>query len=481
MSSEPELRPDHEMEGQVGAWLTDTDLTAAEAEAGLERLLDDFPVTPQVRPGLLGRLLDRDEGAGRPDDHPPRQRAPRQRLVVSATALTAVLLLVLAVGVMDLEERARVQPGTTHVVAADGTAEFDTIGAAVDAAADDDVISILPGTYVESIVVDRDLSLIGDGPREEIVIRVPQGEVGVTSWSDETTRPYGLLLTGPSVVVSDITVEVPVGATGIAATSGSPLIERVSIVGLPHPEADFHDGHHAMGFFGQTSPTVRESEWDGYTAVRHASALFEGNTIMRDGISIDGHGDSIVRDNTFIEQGWLNTTGATATVEGNEFIGGGASFDVASVVEVRGNTFRDVLGNGDQRDDTAIILDGRGTRAIVAANTVSNTNNGIELRYGAGADITGNTLETSLVGIDLGWTEGVSVDGNSLTGEGAGIVLVASADANIVGNSIDVGGRGIAIGSGAAPTVAGNQVCGADESIYLAEGAEPELRDNEIC
>ncbi len=72
MTHQPELRPDHEMEGHVGAWLTDTDLAPTEAEAGLEQLLDEFPVTPQMRPGLLGRLLDRDEGARRPDDDRPR-------------------------------------------------------------------------------------------------------------------------------------------------------------------------------------------------------------------------------------------------------------------------------------------------------------------------------------------------------------------------------------------------------------------------
>ncbi|MEX1335184.1 MAG: hypothetical protein AB1Z66_07785, partial [Candidatus Limnocylindrales bacterium] len=65
MTEKRDLRPDHEMESRVNTWLTDTDLSPDEADAGLDRLLQEFPVTPQARRRFLGRWLDRDEGAGR--------------------------------------------------------------------------------------------------------------------------------------------------------------------------------------------------------------------------------------------------------------------------------------------------------------------------------------------------------------------------------------------------------------------------------
>ena len=39
-----------------------------------------------------------------------------------------------------------------------------------DAAEPGDTISLQPGTYVEAVVIDKDLTLAGDGPREEIII-----------------------------------------------------------------------------------------------------------------------------------------------------------------------------------------------------------------------------------------------------------------------------------------------------------------------
>ena len=54
MSDDRDLRPDHEMDGRVSAWLTDTDLSPDEADAGLDRLLQEFPVTPQARRRFLG-------------------------------------------------------------------------------------------------------------------------------------------------------------------------------------------------------------------------------------------------------------------------------------------------------------------------------------------------------------------------------------------------------------------------------------------
>ena len=76
----PDPQPDHEMEGRINAWLTDSDLTPSEADRGLVRLLDDFPVTPQTQRRFLGRWLERDEGAGRrAAAHAPPSKTTRER------------------------------------------------------------------------------------------------------------------------------------------------------------------------------------------------------------------------------------------------------------------------------------------------------------------------------------------------------------------------------------------------------------------
>ena len=59
------------------------------------------------------------------------------------------------------------QSGATHVVAADGSGDFTTISEAVAAAAEGDTVLVKPGEYVEVVAVDKNITLQGDGPREE--------------------------------------------------------------------------------------------------------------------------------------------------------------------------------------------------------------------------------------------------------------------------------------------------------------------------
>ena len=55
-------------------------------------------------------------------------------------------------------------------VSADGTADYSAISDAVQAAADNEVINVAPGTYSESIIIKKPLTIAGDGPRDQIII-----------------------------------------------------------------------------------------------------------------------------------------------------------------------------------------------------------------------------------------------------------------------------------------------------------------------
>jgi parallel beta-helix repeat protein len=65
---------------------------------------------------------------------------------------------------------ARTEP-PTHVVDAWGRGDFTAVGAAIAAAKPGDRIVVRPGLYEESLVVDKPLEIVGDGPVEEIEIR----------------------------------------------------------------------------------------------------------------------------------------------------------------------------------------------------------------------------------------------------------------------------------------------------------------------
>jgi parallel beta-helix repeat protein len=59
----------------------------------------------------------------------------------------------------------------THIVDVWGRGDFTTVGSAVKAAKAGDRILVRPGLYEESVVVNKPLEILGDGPVEEIEIR----------------------------------------------------------------------------------------------------------------------------------------------------------------------------------------------------------------------------------------------------------------------------------------------------------------------
>lgn len=120
MSVRHDPRPDPKTERRVSTWLADTDLTPLEAGSGLERLIDAFPSTPQVRRRHLGRRLERAGGARRGTRRldPATVTDRRKRLMFSFVGLTAALA-VLAVGITQFGTGDQVsQPATGAVDAA---------------------------------------------------------------------------------------------------------------------------------------------------------------------------------------------------------------------------------------------------------------------------------------------------------------------------------------------------------------------------
>ena len=67
-------------------------------------------------------------------------------------------------------------PRREIVVGADGSAgAHRTIAEAIRAASTDDLVLIRPGTYRESVVLEKSITLLGDGPRDSIIIEGAAG------------------------------------------------------------------------------------------------------------------------------------------------------------------------------------------------------------------------------------------------------------------------------------------------------------------
>ena len=444
MTDERDLRPDHEMDGRVSTWLTDTDLAPDEANAGLDRLLDEFPVTPQTRRRLLGRWLDRDEGAGRrttEHDH-PLNTTRRTRLMLSATGITAALAIIaLSVNVIDTSPAP--PPGAVadadHTVAADGSGHFTTIGEAVAAAVDGDTIAILPGTYTEAVVVDKDLTIHGEGPRDEIVVTAPEdGPEWEVDYSWMSRSPYAIAVSGADVLLRDLTLA---GLTShLFVDNGSSVVENVLFdgIGLQYGDTGPED----------TCGVVINDE----TTVSVSHSLFEAGA----GLCVFG----------------------AATIERNELTDG------ASIAGVFGPGSSITANHIHGKGDLGIILLGD-SAVTISDNTIADRKkaiapgDGVSLTSESTLDIARNSIEGARLGIYIPRNVNASVVQNIVALSEIGIDLAAN-DSLLERNGLSRNETGIHIVSGA-PTLDSNDIEGNVIGISLIGTTEPTFSSNTFC
>lgn len=378
----------------------------------------------------------------------------------SATGLMAAFaILALTVNVVNTSDPAPPQAGAgaTHVVATDGSGQYSTIAEAVEAASDGDTISVQPGTYVEAILIDKNITLTGDGPVEDIVITAPEG--GPTSGGDPSDFYALLLQDAGDATVSGLTFR---GEPSIVVVSGgSPTIQDSTFAAV-----GWAFGTRGLSF-GGSSIHVN----DGSTATIVGNSLVDGGPV-----GVFGESTPTVSNNTFSggPHIFLSSFGDGTVIADNKIDGTlrrAINVSDAGEVEITGNTISDPGSEGIRlKAGSALVADnevsGAGTgivaiglaRVRAVANLLTGNDTGIN---GSGFDLVrDNELRDGQVGMVLGG-EGPLVEGNVVEGHEA---------------------VGIRIGPGSSPTLSANRVCGNAPNLIIAEGATPILDGtNEIC
>ena len=461
MSARPDPQLDHEMENRVSSWLTDTDLSPDEATAGLDRLLHEFPVAPQARRRFLGRWLDRDEGAGRrtADHDPPPGNNRRSRLMLSATGITTALaVLVLAVNVStDTEPPSTgAEAGTDHYVVADGSGDYESIQAAVDAAEDGDSVLIASGTYTESVLVDKDLVIAGlGGSPATVIVHIPDD--GPTGLFKGMSLQYGFWFEDADAEIANLTIKGPAASVSALVAMGGELFAHGIVEDLdPYT-------YWPYGFLYM----------DG-----DATGVIHGNT-SKAFVWIDGEATPTVRENT-IHNVIRNDGDSAAYIHDNDL--GGIWSRGTSTPRIENNRI-DYANNGGADGGFSICgieVNEPQTRPTIIGNTILNATTGICVAGATPVEISGNSLADNDTAITLSKTE-ASATGNDISGEGHGISVNVTGSPMVSGNTIDVGRNGIVVSKGASPLVEGNTVCGGENTLLVAEGSEAVVRDNDVC
>jgi parallel beta-helix repeat protein len=386
----------------------------------------------------------------------------------SATAVTAGAVALALAATLVLQHGAGEPdpvPGAedpTHHVAADGSGDYQTINEALAAAEEGETILVAPGTYTEHLFIDKDVTLAGDGPREEIVVEFPEGGPAQAFHHDDDEDEeisFTIVLRGSDALLRGLTIRVPLSGGGVLVDGGAPELADLSVV--PHPDATvvvFPYPHPSAGWsfrFGSgSSPILRDSSWAGTLFSSGSSPTIEGNAITSGMMAMDGPGEAVVRANTFHDGASFNLDfELTGVVEGNDLGAGNIGVGSGSSMTVRDNVIRDALN-------------------VEAAIQVGET--------GSSATITGNTIADSAGGIYVGYGATANVDGNELTGNDFGIRWASSKTGAIEGNTVNGGDTGISIWRGN-PSLVGNTVCGSGVNLEVTEIAEPVIGENDIC
>lgn len=448
------MNTDNELDRIVQGFLEDR-VAASPRPAALRDSLAHTAVTPQARRRFLGRWLDRDAGAGRrtgEHDHAPNPKR-RNRLMYSTTGVIAALaVLALTVNVIDLQTFPPSQVGTTHVVSTDGSGDFDTIAAAVDAASSGDTISIQPGTYAESVDIDKDLIVSGDGPREDIVVAIPE-DGPLLAGADRPIR-YAFHLMGADASVGDLTIRGSGQRTiAVVAEGGRPTIHDLSVE------------------FGQLTAWPRSFAHVG------------------------GGADATVRDN--VANALLEVDASVATVSGNVttgpdtvnglvvWVSGAADVEVAgnrlNGVVVEGGTVRIDSNELFAPDACAVDISGAGTTVTAVGNTIRDSESGICASGRATAAIESNDVSSSGTGISLG-ADGATVSSNEVHANDVGILFRVGSP-TVDHNTVTGNRVGLAFGSlPASPLVSDNELCENEVDVEAPEGVDPPpLGANSIC
>jgi parallel beta-helix repeat protein len=171
------------------------------------------------------------------------------------------------------------------VVDSAGSGRFRTISDAVKVAVADDVILVRPGTYRESVIIDKSITLIGDGQLDGVIVETDHGDAIAFN------APFGRIV--------NLTIRRLAGKTndyGVWIRAG-----RLELEGCDISSASLA----CVGISGNADPTVRRNRIhdgaeSGVVLWEAARGTIEDNDIRDNGfsgISVRSDSDPMVRRN----------------------------------------------------------------------------------------------------------------------------------------------------------------------------------------
>lgn len=179
-----------------------------------------------------------------------------------------------------------------YVVAGSGSGDARTIGEALTRARAGDTIRVLPGDYVESLVIEKDVVILGDGRRADIVL-MPDREVE-TDGGGPAYRA-GIVLMATQATLRNLTIRpayTEEGTPVLHVAGGAPALSDLTVE-LPDGDVD------ALVVSGDSRGSISDSTFEGRVVIEAGAAPALRRNHLREGLTITGAGsDPLIERNT---------------------------------------------------------------------------------------------------------------------------------------------------------------------------------------
>jgi parallel beta-helix repeat protein len=302
----------------------------------------------------------------------------------------------------------------THVVDAYQRGDFDTVGAAIQAAKPGDRILVRPGLYEEGLVVDKPLEILGDGPVSNIEIRAREAQV--------------LLFRASTGRVANLTLRQAGGGGkwfGVDITQGRLDLEGCDISSQSLSCVTIRDGADPR----LRSNKIHDGKQAGVLITDSGLGTLEDNDITGNtlsGVEITTGGNPTLRRNQIHDNkqnGVLVDGSGLGTLEDNDIASNafaGVEIMTGAHPTLRGNQIHDNKQNG-------VLVDGSSLGTLEDNDITSNAFAGVEIRRGGNPTLRANRINRN--GYQAVWIHhgGLGViDDNDLTGNTRGAWSIAS-------------------------------------------------------
>jgi parallel beta-helix repeat protein len=265
--------------------------------------------------------------------------------------------------------------------------KYATIQSAVGNATDGDKIFVRAGTYYENVVVDKSISLIGEGPEQTVI--AGEGLVGVLVRSD------GVVLTGFKIVMHSV-VRYYYGVHLLSVKDCSVFNNRI--------ENAFYGMWLYDAFYNSVFENVIMGNQNGVKIEASHNNTLAKNTITRNndwGIFNIGSNNNDIVGNYFSANGdAISLNGYSGTTsEHNVILGNNFKQNTYRGIAVESASYNNIIGNsitetGTEETRGEGILIAAGTQNLIKDNVIAFNEIGIHLEASFNT-ITQNTVENN--------------------------------------------------------------------------------------